>query len=500
MPDPHDEHKPPFIDPAADSFDDPGDEQSVVRMPEQLSEPDARVAKLLESESATTEQLASAIEEQEAADAADTLEELDPEQSAAVLQEMEEESAAEALAHMDHHLAATVLADLEPHEAAEFLLLMDPDDAVDTLQALPTHEAEHILRAMPAPNAATLGKLARYDPDSAGGLMTTEVPSLDASLSIPRAIEALRANHAFTDAEQPLPYVYCVDHDNHLVGTLDVRRLLITHGEKTIHEIMDHEVDALSPTLDREDVAHEFEHYDHIAMPVVDADRRLLGMVTIDDVIDIIRAEQTEDVMKQVGAGARESVRTSLREKLAGRLPWLALNLLTSQLAAVTVLGFRDLIHHVEILAALMGVIANQAGNAGQQALAVTLRALVLDDIRPGKRFAVVLKEVAVGAISGLLVGTLLLIAAAIAGHLGLIEDLNWRLGVVGALAMTAALTVGCLVGSAVPILIDRLGRDPATGSTIFLTMVTDTAAFITFLGLASILHAWIMGVPPAPG
>jgi len=500
VPDPHDAHKPPHPDTPADSFDDPGDEQSVVRTSEEPSAPDERVAELLESETATTEQLASAIEEQEAADAADVLEELDPEQSAAVLQEMEEESAAEALAHMDHHLAATVLADLESHEAAEFLLLMEPDDAVDTLQALPRDEAEQILRAMPAPRAATLGKLARYDPDSAGGLMTTDVPWLDASLSIPRAIDALRANTAFTEAEPPLPYVYCVDADNHLVGTLDVRRLLIARGEKTIDEIMDHEVDALSPTLDREDVAHEFERYDYIAMPVVDADRRLLGMVTIDDVIDIIRAEQTEDVMKQVGAGARESVRTTVRAKLAGRLPWLALNLLTSQLAAVTVLGFRDLIHHVEILAALMGVIANQAGNAGQQALAVTLRALVLDDIRPGKQFVVVAKEVAVGSISGILVGLLLLAAAALIGSLGLIPELNWRIGLVGAVAMTAALTVGCLVGSAVPIVIDRLGRDPATGSTIFLTMVTDTSSFLTFLGLASLLYKWIVHAPLPPG
>lgn len=479
--------------------DDEGDEgdvhESMIAPAGSPSPADERVAELLEA-GAEAEQLAPAVEQQEAPDAAETLESLTPEQSVAVVQRMEEESAAEALAHMDHALAATVLADLDAAESAALLQEMAPDDAVDILQALPRAEAERALLAMPAPAAATLGKLARYDPRSAGGMMTTVFPSLPAGLTVAGAVDFLRSDPAFTDDPSPSSTLYCTDEQRRLVGTIDLRQLLVSHAQRHVADIMRREVDAIGPHMDREDVAREFQKYDYIALPVIDDERRVLGEVTIDDVIDIIQAEQTEDAQRQVGAGARESVASPLAHKIAGRLPWLLLNLLTSQVAAVTVLGFRDTLKHVEILAALMGVIANQAGNAGQQSLAVTLRGLVLGDVRPGRRTTVVVKEVGVGLLSGVAVGALLMVLAAVIGALGWIDEMNWRLGVVGGVSMAAALTVGCLVGSAIPILMDRFGRDPATGSTIFLTMVTDSSSFLTFLGLASALMGWVTDKP----
>lgn len=473
--------------PRAIEDDDSGDES----IDSDMSEADVRVAELMDRE-ATPEELAPAVEEQEAPDAADTLEALTSEESAEVVKHMEEESAAEALAHMDHALAATVLVDLGPAEAAELLQIMEPDDAADLLQSMGKEQAAQTLRHMPTPLAAKLGKLAQYEPESAGGLMTTSYVWVPAHLTVAQTIEHLRTDELFTQSDTHGMYVYVVDIGMRLAGVLELRRLLTARASEKVADIMIRDVDTIGPDLDQEDVAREFERYDYLSLPVVDLDNRLLGIVTIDDVVDIIQEEQTEDVQLSVGAGAGESVNSTVREKFRGRMPWLAINLLTSQLAASVVIGFRPLVEHYEILAALMGVVANQAGNAGQQSLAVTLRGIALGEVRPGKAAGLISREVSVGILTGLTVGALLLTFGWAVGATGLIRQFNWRLGAVGGVSMVFALSVGCFVGSALPLLLTRFKRDPATGSTIFLTMVTDTSAFVTFLGLAYVLQAWV--------
>jgi magnesium transporter len=211
----------------------------------------------------------------------------------------------------------------------------------------------------------------------------------------------------------------------------------------------------------------------------------------VDDVIDIIRAEQTEDVQRAVGAGAREAVYSPLKVKVRSRFPWLLINLFTSTVAAVVVLMFSDLFEELAILAALMPVIANQAGNAGQQSLAVTLRGIVLHEVRPERVWPLLAREASVGLINGIIGGLLVGIGLALFGEF--VTGASWRIGVVAAIAMMASLSIGCFVGSSMPILIRRVGLDPATGSTIFLTMTTDTVSFLTFLGTASMLQQWLL-------
>ncbi len=465
--------------------DDAGDESTSHEVADQ------RVAELLDRE-APLEELATAVEEQEAPDAADTLENLSADASAEVVKHMEEESAAEALAHMDHALAATVLVDLGPQETAEFLQLMEPDDAADILQALGKKEAAETLRYMPTPLAARLGKLSQYDPDSAGGLMTTSIVWVPAHLTVAQTIDHLRSDELFTHSDQQGMYVYVVDIGMRLVGVLELRRLLTARAADKVEDIMIRDVDTILPDLDQEEVAREFERYDYLSLPVVDADHRLLGVVTIDDIVDIIQEEQTEDVQRSVGAGAGESVNSTVREKFGGRMPWLAINLLTAQVAAAVVLGFRNLVEQYEILAALMGVVASQAGNAGQQSLAVTLRGLALGEIRKGRAPALIVREIGVGSLTGVAVGGLMFAGGWLVGALGWVDQMNWRLGLIGGVAMVCALSVGCFVGSALPLLIQRLNGDPATGSTIILTMVTDSSAFLTFLGLVWVLQGWL--------
>lgn len=466
------------------------DEQLTVHVDGSESEGSSAVDDVLDT-AQTTAELAQGVEELEAPDAAETLERLEPQESAEVVKQMEDAAAADALAHMEAPLAATVLMDLDPQEAANLISLMEPDDAADILQAV--HKplcAEVLARLAPKP-AAVLGKLALYDPESAGGIMTTDIVVVPESTTIGRTIEHIQRFQISSSQHD----VYCVDSSKRLVGTIGLRELLLHPDKDAVSEWMERDVDAVTPSVDREAVARLFEKYDYLTIPVVDDQRRVLGMVTVDDVLDIISAEHTEDALKQVGAGAHEAVYSPIATKFKGRFPWLLVNLVTSQIAASVILLYKDLTALVPAVIGVMPVIANQAGNAGQQSLAVTLRGLVLGEIKRERVWPLILREMALGIVAGLAVGAVLAVSMWLMGAdaLGLHPEFDWRLGLVAGGAMTGALYVGCLVGTLIPLVMDRLGFDPATASSIFLTMFTDGCSFLTFLTLLYFTHGWVL-------
>ena len=449
---------------------------------------DLLVARMLEH-TIDLPELASAVEAQESADAADTLENLSGSDAARVLARMDVDAAAEALAEMVLPLAASVLVDLVEEDVAfagSMLESMAPDDAVDLLQELEPPARELVLREMPRAAADGLRSLLGYDEESAGGMMTTEFLAVREEMTVDEATEAIRRSAIDEDTH----FAFVTDWGGRLRGTLSLRRLLVADGGEPIRNICDREVEAIPPELDREDVAREFEKYDFLVLPVVDGEQRLLGVVEVDDVIESIRAESTEDAQRMVGAGKEEAVYSSAGQKLKGRFPWLFVNLFTSSVAATVVLQFEGLISEIAVLAVLMPVIANQAGNAGQQSLAVTLRGIVLDQIRPNRAMPLVLREALVGLINGMIGGLIVGLVICLVGSV--FGEGSWRLGVVAGLAMTAALAIGTFTGSSLPLLMRRLGFDPATASTIFLTMVTDSMSFFVFLGLAEALHSWL--------
>ena len=468
-----------------------GAESTAIDRPLEATVEDRRVAELL-SAGAEAPELAEAVEAQEAADAADTLEQLPESEAVEVLGEMDLDAASDALAHMTPALAAGVLEDLmddEPELAGQLLAEMAPDDATDLLQQLDEGLRQRVLATVTPGPAARIRELLRYPEDCAGGMMTTDYVAVRAEMSVAEAIESVRR----TSIDEETTYAFVIDRRGHLDGTVSLRALLLADPRTRIGAIADRRVDAVPPELDREHVAREFERYDYVVLPVVDDHGRLLGIVTVDDVIDTIRALSTEDAQLMVGAGREEGVGSSFREKIHSRLPWLLVNLFTSAVAAMVVLQFEGLIAEVAVLAVLMPVIANQAGNAGQQSLAVTLRGIVLDEIPRQGAWPLLVREGGVGLVNGLCCGGL--VGSAVA----LIEWFShggeaWRLGVVLAISMSVALTIGCLTGTAIPILLRRAGADPATASTIFLTMVTDSMSFLSFLGLASLLAGW-MGI-----
>jgi len=453
--------------------------------------PSDQLVQQLLAEPMNIEVLADAVERQEAADAADTLEDLPEQEAADVLAEMEIQAAADAVAEMEKPLAVRVIEDLVDEDntayAANLLRHMAPDDAVDLMQAMDLTHRDGLLRGMSYAQASKLRTLINYDPESAGGIMTTDYLALREELTVAQATDAVR--------RQPIPdevqHLMVIDDSGKLRGMLSLRALLINKPEQRLHDLLGESVPAVRLDMDREAVAREFDRYDYAVMPVVDDIGRLIGVVTFDDVIDIIRREQTEDVQRTVGASAGEAVYSTLGEKFRGRLPWLVVNLFTSCLAAMVVLQFEDLIAELAVLAVLMPIIANQAGNAGQQALAVTLRGIVLDEMRAARIMPLLMREAAVGAINGLVGGTIIGLTVTLLGWLE-ISDASWELGIVAAISMAIALAIGCFAGSSIPLLMRRHGFDPAHGSSIFLTMITDSMSFFTFLGCASLLWRWM--------
>lgn len=462
--------------------------ETVIDNPVDSSPEDQRVAELLEH-SLDVSILASAVEAQQPADAADTLEALDEAEAADILEQMEVENAADALSHMVAPLAVSVLEDLAAEDAdyaAKLLAEMPADDAADLLQFASDEVMDAILSALPARDRGILEKLITFDAESAGGLMNPSVLEVRESLTVREAVAVIRDS----DPDAETQNVYVIDESSRLAGILDYRRLVVSQASDLIGDICDRHVEAIPPELDREEVALEFEKYEYTELPVVDRHWNLLGVITVDDVLESIRAEGTEDAQKMVGAGGEEMVFSSIPDKLRSRIPWLVVNLVTSFVAAIVVLNFESLISEIAVLAVLMPVIANQSGNAGQQSLAVTLRGIVLDQVRTRVATALVVRESLVGAINGLLAGTLVAIV------LGMVSLVNgsevWRIGLVIAISMTFSLTIGTFTGTALPLVMRRFGVDPATASTIFLTMVTDSLSFFIFLGIASLLSNWI--------
>lgn len=449
---------------------------------------DALVDDLIESD-ASPEVIADAVEQQDAADAATTLETLPQDEASDVVGEMEVDAAADALSHMSIPLAVSVIEDLieeNPSFAGRMLSEMAPDDATDLLQALPKQDRDRLLALMGAGTALNLRELMVHPSDSAGGMMTTQYLSVRENETVAEAIEHIRRGEPIEHAQQ----AFVTDRKGRLKGTIGLRKLLVSRSSELIGDICERHVDAVNPEIDRELLAREFEKYDYLELPIVDHSQRLLGIVTVDDVIDIIRAEGTEDAQRMVGAGKEEGVHSTVTQKLRGRFPWLIVNLFTSAIAAVVVMQFEGMIAEIALLAVMMPVIANQSGNAGQQSLAVTLRGIVLDQIRPNNSLMHVRREMTVGFLNGIvcgsIVGCIVVIAKIASGQ-------PWHLGVVIAISMTATLTIGCVTGSAMPLIMRRLGFDPATASTIFLTMVTDSMSFLIFLGLASLVAQWIL-------
>jgi magnesium transporter len=410
----------------------------------------------------------------EPADLADVLAALDQDERVTVVEALPPELSSQALAELpeDAH-AENTLAALSPDRAAAIVEQLEDDDAAGLLREMESDTQQLILRKVE--DRAEVERLLRYDEETAGGRMTTHLVTVRDTATAAEALEEIRRQ---AEEVEDFYQVFVVDGQRRLVGVLPFKSLVVSRPERRIGEFMADADISVKADLDQEEVARLMARYNLPSVAVVDDGGRLLGRVTFDDVIDVVEAETTEDLLKFGGVSPDEELGGGWTEAVRSRLPWLYLNLLTASLAAGVVFVFRETIAATLALAVWMPVIAGMGGNAGTQALAVTVRRLALGLIPSHLFIRVVVKEVLVGITNGLAIGAVVGLAAALLGE-------GTMLGLVVFLAMAGNLLVAGFAGAFIPIVLERFGVDPAVASSIFVTTFTDVCGFVLLLGLA---------------
>ncbi len=411
-------------------------------------------------------------------DVADILEDLDESQRVGLMEVLPAELASESLAEMEsEERPEEILASLQPERIGELIATLADDDAVDLIGDLDPADQARVLASLPGVEAGELRRLLQYDEETAGGIMTTDLVAVPASSTAGQAIEQVRRQARQIGEE--FYTIFVVDALRRLLGTVSLQDLVLADPGGSLAEIVKEPIAVVPADLDQEEVGRLIARYNLPSLPVVGPDNILLGRVTWDDVMDVIEAEQTEDILRLAGVTADEEVRGGWWDAVRSRLPWLFVNLATAVLAASVVYFFQDTIRTAAILAAIMPIVAGMGGNAGTQALAVTVRRLALEGDAGRDRWEVVGKEVLVGLFNGLVLGLF-------TGVVGYFFLDSFVLGYIVLLAMWGNLILASIGGAFVPIFLDQIGADPAVASSVFVTTLTDLGGFFLLLGLAS--------------
>lgn len=425
-------------------------------------------------------------------DAADILEALDEDGAIDLLRGLETQQAGEVLDEMRPEAAAELLEEFNEVEAASLVANMEPDQAADLIAALDPQQRTDLIHRLPKDVAAEIESLLVHAADSAGGMMTTDVAALPVDMIARDAIEELRRLH--DELGSNLLYVYAVDQDERLVGVVSFRDLVFASPTSTIGEAIEPSLVTVRPDTDRAHVADIILRYRLIAVPVVEHDGRLVGMVKFSEAMEAIQAEVGEDIAVMVGAGEEESVFTPVARSVRRRLPWILFNLFVGLLIAAVISRFESTLTTYAVLAAYMPTIALLAGNSGAQSLAVIIRAMAVGDLPAGRATKAIRREAIIGLVNGTAVATIAAIVAALTVGLfeGNVETTVGQLeiAIIVFVAVWVAFLIAGFVGSGIPVLLRRLNQDPALASNIFLTMITDLASFTGFLLTATILLA----------
>jgi magnesium transporter len=426
------------------------------------------------------ERLRPYLETLHGSDLADLIEALEEGQRVELVHFLSAELAAEALAEMeDVEKPAELLMQLHPERIAEIVEEMADDDAADILGELEPEMQARVLSAVSVSEASDIEELLAFPEDSAGGIMTRDVLAVGSGLTAMEAIREIRRQ-----AREDIDFytIFVTEPDGRLLGVVSLQDLVILDPERTIAEITEPPVAVVPVDMDQEDVGRTISRYNLASIGVVDGRGRLVGRITFDDVIDVIEAETTEDIFRFAAVSEEEEVRGSTLDAIRSRLPWLLLNLGTASLGASVVFHFQGTIEALVLLAVVMPIVAGLGGNAGTQALAVTIRRIALSDESLSDRWRVVGKEALVGLFNGVIVGGV----AALAGHFLLGSGVAF--GLVVLLAMWGNQIIATFAGAFIPIFLESVGVDPAVASSVFVTALTDLSGFFLLLWLASVV------------
>jgi magnesium transporter len=389
--------------------------------------------------------------------------------------------AMEAVSELGPEAGAALLATRSAEEIAKLAQEIPSDDAAALIDYLPEELSAAVLDLMRPKESGVVEGLLEYDEQTAGRIMNPHVFALNEDMTVGEAITELQTNR---DVEMVF-YLYVVDERRHLVGVVSLRRLLLVSPETPLKRIMTADLISARADMDQEEVARQVASYNLLAIPVVDEENKLVGVITVDDVIDVIKDEATEDIYRLAGVVGDEKVFTPAWESLRKRLPWLGVNLATAFLAAAVVGLFTNTIDALPILAVFMPIVAGMGGNAATQTLTVIVRGIALGELSWANSRKALLKEAAVGIGNGLVLG---LVAAGVAWATRGDPVLGLVLGAAMVINMFVAATAGVLV----PLGLRAGGIDPALASSVFITTMTDVFGFFSFLGLATIFARYL--------
>src|SRR5687768_14148725 len=425
-----------------------------------------------------TSNLVNLLQKQHPADLAQLFSELtekDRHAAFSLLVERNSRLAMEALSELDPEAGAALLADRSADEIVKLMQELPSDDAAAIISYLPEELSTAVLEQIhKRPAGAEVGDLLEYAEKTAGRIMNPKVFALSEDMTAGEAITALQGSR---DVEMVF-YLYVIDARRHLVGVVSLRRLLLVSPPTPLKRIMTTDLISARADMDQEEVARMVASYNLLAIPVVDEENKLVGVITVDDVIDVIKDEATEDVYRLAGVAGDERAFTPAGESLRKRLPWLGVNLVTAFLAASVVALFEGTIERITALAVFMPIVAGMGGNAATQTLTVIVRGIALGELNWGNSRKALLKEASVGLGNGIILG---LVAALVA----------WAtrgspvLGLVLCAAMIINMFVAATAGTLVPLGLRAANIDPALASSVFITTLTDVAGFFSFLGLA---------------
>lgn len=385
--------------------------------------------------------------------------------------------ASEVIAEMDEEAhPGELLINLDPEKRSEIVSELDYDDATDLIAQLEEHEQEDLLESMDEEDASSIRALLSYGENTAGGLMNSSLIKVNIRQDKKGALDDIIRQ---SEEMEEFYTIYVVEDDDTLQGVVSIKNIIKAHADAKISDLLKTDPVYVKANVDQEEVARLISQYNLTTIPVVDDHMKLLGRITVDDIIDVMEEESTEDILKFSGVSEDEELSGSWQDAVKSRLPWLVVNLGTAFLAASIIRGFDDTINKIGVMSAYMTIIAGMGGNTATQALAVTVRRISLSDLSDRQAYVTVVKEFSVGLINGAVNGLIVLVVA-------LFYDKNPTLGLVLFLAMTGNLVVAGLTGSGIPLILKRIGIDPAVASSIIITTFTDCIGFLLPLWLAS--------------
>jgi len=435
------------------------------------------VSKLKQAISGDNEQLKAMLAEYHASEIAILFDTISAEERQRIINLLDVETASEVISEMSEEAhPEELLLQLHPERRTEIVEELDYDDATDIISQLEERAQQEILEDLSEDDASSIRNLMKYDEDTAGGLMDTRVIAVNLNLTKKEAIDEIIRQ---SEEIEEFYTVYVVDDVQVFKGIVSLKNIIKAKGNTKIIDMVNPDVVYVKADTDQEEVAKLISQYNLTSIPVVDSEMKLLGLVTFDDVIDVMEDENTEDILKISGVSEDEELSGNWVEAVKSRLPWLIINLGTAFLASSVVRHFGSTLAQLTILTAYMTIIAGMGGNAATQALAVTVRRISLYDLTDHQAYRAVLKEFTVGLINGAVTGLVVFGFACF-------YDANLMLGLVIFMAMTGNLIIAGFTGAGIPLLLKRIGIDPAIASSIIITTFTDVFGFLLLLGLAS--------------